>query len=66
MERTPTETLELIKAIRSEALQLTRRVAKLHDERRVLMRQLVQAGWSQAMVARELNVSRQAVQKMLA
>jgi DNA-directed RNA polymerase specialized sigma24 family protein len=59
------ETLERVKKVRAEAVEHTRRARELHEERRGLMPPLVGEGWSQADIARELGVSRQAVQKML-
>jgi predicted transcriptional regulator len=38
----------------------------LASQRRELIRQLIEQGFSQADIARELGVTRQAVQKMLA
>ena len=58
--------IERIKAIRVRAVEHTRQARRLHQERRVLMQQLLDDGWSQADIARELGVSRQAVQKMMA
>ncbi|HMD91924.1 MAG TPA: hypothetical protein VKG80_04710 [Trebonia sp.] len=43
-----------------------RRAQQLHAERRDLLRTLADAGFSQADIARELGVTRQAIQKMLA
>lgn len=64
---TDTEALiERIKIVRTAALEHTRQAQLLHGERRELMQQLLATGWSQADIARELGVSRQAVQKMLA
>jgi DNA-binding XRE family transcriptional regulator len=58
--------LDRIKAVRAEAIEHTRIARELATERRDLMNQLVKAGVSQADIARELGVSRQAIQKMLA
>ena len=54
-----------IKEVRARAIEHTRQARRCHDERRGLMQQLIDAGWSQADIARELGVTRQAVQKMM-
>lgn len=59
------DTIERIKQARAQALEHTRQARHFHEERRVLMQQLIDEGWSQADIARELDVTRQAVQKML-
>jgi predicted transcriptional regulator len=41
-------------------------VRQLAAERRELIRHLIEEGFSQADIARELGVTRQAIQKMLA
>lgn len=60
------ETLRRIKEARAQALEHTRIARQLAAERRDLMRSLIDDGVSQADIARELRVSRQAIQKMLA
>ena len=60
------ETFTRIREVRAEALDHVRRAQQLHAERRDLLRTLVDAGFSQADIARELGVTRQAIQKMLA
>jgi DNA invertase Pin-like site-specific DNA recombinase len=55
-----------IKEVRAQAIEHTRLARRLAVERRDLMRALMDEGVSQADIARELGVSRQAVQKMLA
>lgn len=60
------ETIEHIKMVRAQAIEHTRQARRLHDERRSLMQQLIEAGWSRADIARELGVTRQAIQKMMA
>ncbi|MGH2851391.1 MAG: sigma factor-like helix-turn-helix DNA-binding protein [Solirubrobacteraceae bacterium] len=55
-----------IKEVRAEAIEHTRLARQLSAERRALMLALIGEGVSQADIARELGVSRQAVQKMLA
>jgi DNA-binding transcriptional regulator LsrR (DeoR family) len=63
--RTPEETMQRIIEVRKEALRHAREARKLAQERRRLMQSLIKQGWSQADIARELGVTRQAVQKML-
>ena len=52
--------------VRNEAPEHARRARQLATERRDLIRALIAEGLSQADTARELGVSRQAIQKMLA
>ena len=59
------DTFDRIKAVRAEALQHTIVARQLAAERRDLMNSLIQKGVSQAQIARELGVTRQAIQKML-
>ena len=54
-----------IKDVRAEAIEHTRLARQLAAERRDLMQQLLDDGLSQADIARELGVSRQAIQKMM-
>jgi HTH domain len=60
------ETFQRIKEVRAEAIEHTRLARTLAVERRDLMQQLLDGGLSQADIARELGVSRQAIQKMMA
>jgi DNA-directed RNA polymerase specialized sigma24 family protein len=60
------ETIRRLKEVRAEALRHFRMAQDLARERRDLIRSLTGEGVSQAEIARELGVSRQAVQKMLA
>jgi DNA-binding XRE family transcriptional regulator len=60
------ETIERIQVVRAQAIEHTRRARELAAERRDLMQQLVRDGWSQSDIARQLGVTRQAIQKMLA
>jgi DNA-binding XRE family transcriptional regulator len=60
------ESFGRIKEVRAQAIEHTRIARQLAVERRDLMRALMEQGVSQADIARELGVSRQAVQKMLA
>ena len=54
-----------LKQVRAEALEHTRAARELAKERRRLIEGLIEDGYSQADVARELGVTRQAIQKML-
>lgn len=60
------ETVDRIKEVRRQAIEHTRTARQLALERRDLMQSLIDEGWSQADIARELDVSRQAIQKMMA
>ncbi len=55
-----------IKDVRARAIEHTIIARQLSAERRSLMESLLEKGVSQAQIARELGVSRQAIQKMLA
>jgi predicted transcriptional regulator len=55
-----------LKRVRSEAIEHIRAAQLLAQQRRRLMEELIAAGFSQSDLARELGVSRQAIQKMLA
>jgi DNA-directed RNA polymerase specialized sigma24 family protein len=59
------EAFQRIREVRAEALGPVRRAQELHGIRRDLLRTLVDEGFSQADIARELGVTRQAIQKML-
>ncbi|HEY6496962.1 MAG TPA: TrfB-related DNA-binding protein [Trebonia sp.] len=59
-------TLEQIRQVRAQAIEHTRKAQQLAAERRDLIRQLIADGLSQSDIARELGVTRQAIQKMLA
>jgi DNA-binding XRE family transcriptional regulator len=61
----PEETIRRIKEVRARAIEHTRQARELALERRDLMQVLISDGFSQSDIARELGVSRQAVQKML-
>lgn len=63
---THAETFEQLRHVRDEALHHAREARRLAVVRRDLMTSLIGAGVSQADIARELGVSRQAIQKMLA
>jgi DNA-binding NarL/FixJ family response regulator len=60
------EAFDHLRAVRAELLEHVRIVRQLATERRVLIQALIGKGFSQADVARELGVTRQAIQKMLA
>jgi DNA invertase Pin-like site-specific DNA recombinase len=60
------ELFRRIKEVRAQAIEHTRQARKLAAERRDLLQTLIDGGLSQADVARELGVSRQAIQKMMA
>jgi DNA-directed RNA polymerase specialized sigma24 family protein len=60
------ETFQHLREVRAEALKHFRLAQQLAAERRDLIRGLIAEGFSQADIARELGVSRQAIQKMLA
>jgi DNA-binding XRE family transcriptional regulator len=60
------EIFSRIKEIRAKAIEHTIAARRLSAERRDLMQELIREGVSQAEIARELGVSRQAIQKMLA
>ena len=59
------ETFRRLNEVRAEALRHARLARELADERRRIMQQLLGEGFSQADIAREMGVTRQAVQKML-
>jgi DNA-binding NarL/FixJ family response regulator len=54
-----------LKKVRAEAIEHTKIARRLAVERRVILLGLIEAGYSQADIARELGVTRQAVQKRL-
>lgn len=55
-----------IKEVRAQAIEHTIAARRFATQRRELMESLIQDGVSQAEIARELGVTRQAIQKMLA
>jgi DNA-binding GntR family transcriptional regulator len=55
-----------LREVRTKTLEHFNLAKQYAEKRRDLMRRLLEAGLSQADLARELGVSRQAVQKMLA
>jgi DNA invertase Pin-like site-specific DNA recombinase len=60
------ETFQRLKDARAQALEHTRIARQYAVQRRDLIRGLIDEGFSQADIARELGVTRQAIQKMLA
>jgi DNA invertase Pin-like site-specific DNA recombinase len=59
------QTIRRIKEVRAQAIEHTRQARQLALERRDLMQELIRDGFSQSDIARELGVTRQAIQKML-
>ena len=55
-----------LKEVRAAAIESFRRTGELARERRRIMEKLLAEGFSQADLARELGVTRQAIQKMIA
>jgi DNA-directed RNA polymerase specialized sigma24 family protein len=60
------DTFQELREVRAAALQHAIEARRLSAHRRDIINQLIQAGFSQADIAREMGVTRQAVQKMLA
>jgi DNA-binding XRE family transcriptional regulator len=60
------ETYDRIKEVRAQAIHHARLAQQFAKERRELMQSLIDQGVTQSDIARELGVSRQAIQKMLA
>jgi DNA-directed RNA polymerase specialized sigma24 family protein len=60
------ETFQRLREVREEALRHMRLAQQFHAARRDILRGLIAEGFSQADIARELGVTRQAIQKMLA
>jgi transcriptional regulator with GAF, ATPase, and Fis domain len=60
------EMVARLKEVRSAAIEAARRMTELAMERRRIMEALLAEGFSQADLARELGVTRQAIQKMIA
>jgi DNA-binding NarL/FixJ family response regulator len=59
-------TFRRLNEVRAEALKHARLAQQLAAERRGIIQSLIKDGFSQADIAREMGVTRQAVQKMLA
>lgn len=60
------ELFEDLKMVRAAAIEHARAARQLARQRRDLIDKLLADGFSQADVARELGVTRQAIQKMIA
>lgn len=60
------DLFDRLRQVRAEAIEHARNAQELAAERRELIRQLTADGFSQAEIARELGVTRQAIQKTLA
>jgi DNA-binding XRE family transcriptional regulator len=60
------ELIARLKEARTAAIEAARRMVELARERRRIMEALLAEGFSQADLARELGVTRQAIQKMIA
>ncbi len=60
------ELFAQLKEVRAEAIEHARIAQALSRERRRIMDQLLAEGFNQADLARELGVTRQAIQKMMA
>ncbi|PZS19999.1 MAG: hypothetical protein DLM57_02780 [Pseudonocardiales bacterium] len=60
------EAFRHLNEVRAEALKHARLARQLAGERRDIVRGLIREGFSQADIARQMGVTRQAVQKMLA
>ncbi len=54
-----------LRRVRAEAFSHWVKAQEFHQQCKVMMKELIARGFSQADIARELGVSRQAVQKML-
>jgi DNA-directed RNA polymerase specialized sigma24 family protein len=65
-EQAHKDVFDRLRQVRAEAIEHARKAQELAAERRELIRQLTADGFSQADIARELGVTRQAIQKMLA
>jgi DNA-directed RNA polymerase specialized sigma24 family protein len=60
------DLVEELKRVRAEAIEHARAAYQLARERRRLIEALLSDGFSQADIGRELGVTRQAIQKMIA
>lgn len=60
------ELIGRLKEVRAAAIEAARRATELARERRRIMEVLLADGFSQSDLARELGVTRQAIQKMIA
>jgi DNA-directed RNA polymerase specialized sigma24 family protein len=60
------EVFDHLNQIRAQAVEHARQARRLSAQRRAVIEQLLGDGFSQADIAREMGVTRQAVQKMIA
>ena len=60
------KTFDKLREVRAGAIEHYRIAMEMHGQRRALLETLIKAGFSQADIAREMGVTRQAVQKWLA
>jgi DNA-binding NarL/FixJ family response regulator len=60
------QLLEQLKDVRAQAIEHARLAVTLAQDRRRIIESLLAQGFSQADIARELGVTRQAIQKMIA
>jgi DNA-binding transcriptional regulator LsrR (DeoR family) len=60
------DAFQLLIEVRNQALHHTRMARELAAERREIIQGLIDEGLTQAEIGRELGVTRQAIQKMLA
>ncbi len=60
------EMIARLKEVRAATIEAARRMTELARERGRIMEALLAEGFSQADLARELGVTRQAIQKMIA
>jgi DNA-binding NarL/FixJ family response regulator len=60
------ELFEELKRVRAQAIEHARAARESSRQRRILIDRLLAEGFSQGDVARELGVTRQAIQKMVA
>jgi hypothetical protein len=59
------DTFRRLEDVRARAIEHTKIARQLHHERRGIIGALIDSGFSQADIARELGVTRQAIQKMM-
>jgi DNA-binding NarL/FixJ family response regulator len=59
------EAFRRLEEVRAQAIEHTRLARQFHHERRRIVGGLIDAGFSQADIAREIGVTRQAIQKMM-
>lgn len=60
------QIFDRLKEVRARAIEHTRLARQLSVERRHVLDELLAEGFSQADIAREIGVTRQAIQKMIA